>query len=163
VTDYTDLHLRPLTLAQANDMVTTLHRHHKKATGHRFSIGVVDDSDRPRGAAIVGRPVARMTDQYNVAEVIRLVTDGTRNACSMLYAAACRAAKAMGYRHSQTFILDSEPGTSLKACGWRKLRDSSGGTWGRPSRGRVDAHPVEPKTLWVCPCYQEANDRKVDI
>jgi hypothetical protein len=108
------LEIRPLNLAQANSLVTELHRHHKKVVGHRFSIGVYQDG-RFCGAAIVGRPVARKTDQNNVAEITRVVTDETKNACSILYAAATKAAKAMGYASIQTFILESEPGSSLKA------------------------------------------------
>ena len=48
----------------------------------------------------------------------RLCTDGTRNACSTLYAACARRAKLEGYEKIVTFILQSEPGTSLKAAGW---------------------------------------------
>src|SRR5689334_12804833 len=81
-------HLRivPLTLKQANQLIAQLHRHHQPVRGHRFSIGCMLGSQLV-GACVVGRPVARMTDQYTVAEVTRLVTDGTKNACSVLYAA----------------------------------------------------------------------------
>jgi hypothetical protein len=48
------LTLRPLTLAQANDLVAQFHRHHKPMAGHRFSIGAFP-GDRLVGAAIVGR------------------------------------------------------------------------------------------------------------
>lgn len=142
------LELRPLTLKQANDLVAELHRHHKPCVGHRFSIGVFD-GDRFVGAAIVGRPVARKTDQYDVAEVSRLVTDGTKNACSILYAACARAAEAMGFIRIQTFILASEPGTSLKASGWVSLGGRGGGDWNSKSRGgRRTDQPMEKKTLW---------------
>jgi hypothetical protein len=93
---------RPLTLAAANALVAQLHRHHKPATRHRFSLGAFKPApaeagrERLVGAAIVGRPVARMIDQHGVAEVTRLNTDGTRNAASFLLGAAARAAKAMG-------------------------------------------------------------------
>lgn len=140
------LRVRPLTLAQANELVTRLHRHHKPVVGHRFSIGVEADGVLV-GAAIVGRPVARMTDAYNVAEVTRLVTDGTRNACSILYAAAARAAEAMGFERIQTFILASEPGTSLRAAGWHCDGPSDGGEWGRDSRART-TDIAEPKVRW---------------
>lgn len=143
------LFVYPLTLKQANDLVAQLHRHHKPAVGHRFSLGVRDDQGTPHGACIVGRPVARMTDQYAVAEVTRLVTDGTKNACSMLYAAAARACKAMGFQRIQTFILDSELGTSLKASGWTLDGVTCGGDWNVPSRGgrRVD-QPQCAKQRW---------------
>lgn len=139
----------PLTLQQANEAVATLHRHHKPVIGHRFSIGVEKDG-RLVGAAIIGRPVAHNTDQYAVAEVTRLVTDGSKNACSTLYSAAARAARAMGYDRIQTFILESEPGTSLKASGWELDGWTEGGTWNRPSRGgRRDDQPQERKQRWI--------------
>lgn len=105
------------TLAEANAFVGILHRHHKPATGHRWSLGCTLDG-KLVGVCIVGRPVARKTDQYAVAEVLRLCTDGTRNACSFLYARAARAAEALGYWKIQTFILEEESGVSLRAAAW---------------------------------------------
>src|SRR5579859_6246851 len=99
------LYVVPLTLKQANAMVLALHRHHKPCVGHRFSLGIVDSNGTIRGAAIVGRPVSREIDQYSVAEVNRLVTDGCSNACSALYAACARVAKEMGFVKIQTYIL----------------------------------------------------------
>jgi len=109
---YVKLRVVPLTLRQSNTVIAKLHRHHKPARGCRFSIGVVNDSGELCGVCVVGRPVARNVDQHRVAEVIRLATDGTRNACSMLYAAAARTAQAMGFDRIQTYVLESEPGTS---------------------------------------------------
>lgn len=143
------LRIVPLTLEQANAIVGALHRHHKTAVGHRWSIGVAC-GNLTVGSAIVGRPVARMTPQYSIAEVTRLTTDGTKNACSMLYSACARIAKTMGFDEIQTFILQSEPGTSLKAAGWTQDPTiSDGGDWNRPSRGsrRMD-QPQEPKRRW---------------
>lgn len=140
------LKLTPLTLREANGLVGEWHRHHSLAVGHRWSIGVSVDGQLV-GAVIVGRPVARMTPQYTVAEATRLVTNGHRNACSKLYAAAARAAEAMGFDEIQTFILRSEPGTSLRAAGWiEDQHESRGGDWNRPSRGgRRRDQPQEPK------------------
>lgn len=143
------LHVRPLTLKKANELVSVLHRHHRPVTGHRFSIGVYDEEGVPHGAVIVGRPVARAVDQSNVAEVTRLVTDGTYNACSMLYASAARAASAMGFERIQTYILASEPGTSLRASGWSFEGTVRGRAWSCSSRPRVDAHPTDDKQRWV--------------
>lgn len=106
-----------LELADLNALVARLHRHHKPVQSHRFSIGA-EVGGRLVGGASVGRPTARMTDQRRVVEVTRLVTDGTKNACSFLYSAAARAAKELGYEKIQTFILASESGTSLVAAGW---------------------------------------------
>ena len=66
----------------------------------------------------MGRPTGRYLDDGHTLEVTRLYTDGTRNACSALYAACARRAKLEGYEKIITFILQSEPGTSLKAAGW---------------------------------------------
>lgn len=136
-----------LELAEANAFVAQHHRHHVPVVGHRFSIGALD-GEVLVGVAIIGRPVARMTDQKNIVEVTRLATNGHKNACSFLYGAAARAAKALGYKSIQTFILDSEPGTSLKASGWREVHTTEGGSWDTPSRRRSDKHPIVKKTKW---------------
>jgi hypothetical protein len=143
------LYVEPLTLGQANELVTSWHRHHKRATGHRFSLGVFDDSGKCHGAAIVGRPVSREVDQYRVCEVTRLVTDGTRNACSILYAHAANAAKAMGFWWVQTYTLASEPGTTLKAAGWEFDGLVSGRDWDTKSRRRqTDPDLAVDKARW---------------
>jgi hypothetical protein len=143
------LRIRSCELKEANSFVANLHRHHKPCTGHRFSVRVVDDSGDTRGVAIVGRPVARNTDYRRVLEVTRLCTDGTKNACSILYAAAARAGSAMGYEKIQTFILDSEPATSVRAAGWRLEGVTNGGEWGRRNRARSNDQPTCPKQRWV--------------
>jgi hypothetical protein len=142
------LTLVPLSLREANAFVQTHHRHHKPVRGHKFAIGAQRD-DRLVGAVIVGRPVARAVNHRKVAEVTRLVTDGSRHVCSFLYAAAARAAKAMGYQKVQTYILESEPGTSLVAAGWKFEAKTAGGDWNcnvRKSR-RTD-QPMAPKQRW---------------
>ena len=127
-----------LELNQANAFVELHHRHHKPARGHRFSIGCVDADGVLRGACIVGRPVARAINYTEVLEVTRLVTDGTFNACSILYGAAARAGKAIGYKKIQTYILEDELGTTLKASGWTMVAMTQGGLWshtdGKPRR-----------------------------
>ena len=90
------LDICPISLAEANTFVLEHHRHHKPVVGHKFSIGCTD-GEKIVGVAIVGRPVSRYMDDGWTLEVNRCCTDGTRNVCSMLYAAAWRAARAMGY------------------------------------------------------------------
>lgn len=154
------LTLRPISFRDACAFIDRLHRHHKPPQGHKFSIGA-ERAGSLVGVAVIGRPVARMADDGYTAEVTRLCTDGTPNACSLLYGAAARAAKAFGYRKITTYILASETGVTLRAAGWRQDRASSGGSWSRGSRPRDDKHPTEPKTRWV---RDLAADRpKVDI
>lgn len=111
------LEVRPITFREACEFVEKNHRHHGKTAGCKFCIGAFEDG-RMAGAAICGRPVSRMLDDGFTIEINRLCTDGTRNACSLLYGASCRAAKAMGYRKAITYTLSSEPGTSLHASGF---------------------------------------------
>ena len=126
------------------------HRHHRAPQGALFAIGL-SAAGVVVGVAIVGRPVSRhLAARPYLAEVTRLcVLEGTQNACSQLYGAAWRAARALGYRELITYTLLSERGTSLKAAGWRSLGQCGGGTWSSPSRPRVDKHPTEPKQKWI--------------
>lgn len=63
----------------------------------------------------------------------------------MLYAAAWRAARAMGYRRLITYILDTEPGTSIVAAGWKRAGSTKAESWSRTSRPRVDLAPLQSK------------------
>jgi hypothetical protein len=134
-------------LDEANAFVVSLHRHHKPVVGHLFSIGASFEG-KIVGVAIIGRPVARMRDDGRTAEVTRLCTDGTKNACSFLYGAAARAAFALGFKRIGTYILASEPGTSLTGAGWRLIGQAGGGSWSRDDRPRVDKHPTQCKLLF---------------
>lgn len=141
------LALERVSLAEANAFVSALHRHHKPVVGHLFSLGA-SLGDQLVGVAIVGRPVSRMRDDGATAEVARLCTDGTKNACSFLYGAAARAVFALGFKRIGTYILASEPGISLTAAGWRLIGQTKGGSWSRADRPRTDKHPTEPKQLF---------------
>lgn len=130
------LFVRPCTIDQANDHIAKLHRHHKRVQGHRFSLACFDSAGVLHGVATVGRPVSASTEAYHVAEVTRLCTDGSKNACSILYAAVARACEAMGYDKVQTFILPHENGASLRASGWQMEGLSSGNSWTTSKRSR---------------------------
>lgn len=134
-------------LGEANDYVALHHRHHRPVVGHRFSIGAKRKTCLV-GVAIIGRPVARRTDQRSIVEVTRLCTDGSKNVCSFLYAASARAASALGYARIQTFILASEPGTTLIAAGWIRGHVTAGGDGWQSRKGRRTDQPTEPKVLW---------------
>lgn len=138
----------PLTLKQANDYIQKYHRHHKPTVGHRYSLGASQNGELI-GVAVVGRPVARMCNAYTTAEVTRLCTNGGKNVCSFLYSACARVAKEMGFERIQTYILESEPGTSLIATGWNKEVESKGGQWKHTDgKTRRTDQPTEPKTRW---------------
>ena len=140
--------LQPISLKEANYFVTEYHRHHGKVQGHKFSIAL-NDGQRVIGVAIVGRPVARMLDNGWTLEVTRLcVIDSYKDACSMLYAAAWRATRSLGYKRLITYILKTETGVSLQAANWRLVGEAGGGTWNRENRKRVDKHPTGTKLLF---------------
>lgn len=141
------LALVPVTLREANAFVAEHHRHHDPARGCKFVVGCEADG-RVRGVAIVGRPVARHLDDGWTAEVLRCCTDGTRNACSFLYGACWRAARATGHRRLVTYTLAEEGGASLRAASWRLVGEAGGGSWSRSDRPRVDTHPLQQKLRW---------------
>jgi hypothetical protein len=137
-----------VTLDEANAFVTERHRHHPPVVGHLFSIGAFV-GERLVGVVIVGRPVSRMRDDGLTAEVTRLCTDGTRNACSFLYGCASRAAFALGFLRVGTYTLPEEGGASLRAAGWRLIGERGGGEWSSPSRHRASMRsPTSIKLLW---------------
>lgn len=148
MSDYVRLQIVPVNISDACAYVGRIHRHHQPPVGGLFAIAVADESE-VRGVAVVGRPVSRRLDDGWTAEVTRVaVVEGTKNACSMLYGAAWRAAKALGYRKLVTYTLDTEPGTSLRAAGWKIVGETPGRSWSVPSRPRVDRHPLQQRFRW---------------
>lgn len=144
--------LRPITFKEAKTFVNEHHRHNVSPQGHKFSIGLSDEGNLI-GVVMVGRPIARRNDDGLTAEVTRCcVLEGNKNANSMLYGAAWRTAKGMGYRRIITYTLVTESGTSLKAAGWEKVGFVKGREegWNVPSRPRVKAerYPTEDKYKW---------------
>lgn len=145
------IRVTPITLKEANSFVTANHRHHKPVPGAKFCVAVACE-DEVVGVAIVGRPVARHLDNGYTLEVNRCCTDGTRNACSMLYSAAWKAARALGYNQLITYTLESEGGASLRGAGWSCLGKATtrvGQGWDVKSRPRVDTHPLQQKLKWA--------------
>lgn len=141
------LEIVPITQKAAKAYVADKHRHHKPPTGSVFQVAV-SDGESIRGVAMVGRPVARVLDDGQTLEVNRVCTDGARNACSMLYGACRRIAKALGWKRIITYTLSVESGASLRGAGWLLEGERGGGSWGRPSRPRQDDHPTITKHLW---------------
>ena len=142
--------LVPITQREAFAFIAAHHRHHLPPRGALLCIAAAAD-DRIVGVIVVGRPVSRRLQDGYTAEVTRCCTDGTEaahNAASQLYAAAWRAARAIGYRRLITYTLKDETGISLIAAGWKTLYQTKGGSWSRKDRPRYDSHPLGQKTLW---------------
>ena len=142
--------LYPISLREASQFILQHHRHHGPTQGHKFSIGLML-GDKLVGVAVVGRPVARALDDGWTAEITRVATDGTANACSQLYGAARRAAAAMGYSRVISYTLASESGTSLRAAGFVHAGTVRGKQWSTPSRPRDHTLAPVDKTRWQWP------------
>jgi hypothetical protein len=140
------LKIVPLYHNEANAMVAAHHRHHKPIQSARFSIGASKEG-KLVGAAICARPACRSLDDKTTIEVCRLVTDGTDNACSMLYSACAQIARIMGYERIQTYLLMSESGISLKATGWVLEEINCGGTPQGKRTNRPNGHEITPITF----------------
>jgi hypothetical protein len=141
------LEVAPITLRHAREYVGRVHRHHLPPQGGLFAIAAAE-GDEVVGVVIVGRPVARHLDDGFTAEITRLASDGSKNACSMLYAAAWRAARAMGSSKLVTYTLRTEPGTSLRAAGLKVVGEVSQRSWDTPSRPRIDKDERQARLRW---------------
>lgn len=131
------LRLVPMHRDPAFAYIRRVHRHHPAPQGYKFAIAVSDEDGAVHGVAVAGRPVAKALQDGHTIEVTRVATDGTANACSMLYGACWRAARALGYTRAVTYIQAGETGASLRASGWRLVAelDARSG-WDTPSRPR---------------------------
>jgi hypothetical protein len=105
------------------------------------------------GVALVGWPSQEQTnDEIDHLRVLRVaVKPGYPNACSMLYGACWRAARAMGVDRMDTFTTLDEAGTSLRAAGWKEDGLTLGGEHSRKDRPRKPAEDSRPKRRWWAP------------
>lgn len=132
-----NLRIVPISLRDAQAFIKMHHRHNLPPRGWKFGMALVDSMNKLVGVVTAGRPVARMFDNGFTLEVNRTCTDGARNANSMLYGAAWRVAKNMGYERAITYIQGEETGVSLRAAGWVKVKDIPPAPgWDRPGRPR---------------------------
>jgi hypothetical protein len=148
-----EIEIVPVSFRQACAFIAEHHRHHKPPQGMKFCLGIAEDGELV-GVATVGRPVARAYDDGRTLEVNRTCTTGTRNVNSMLYGAAWRAAKALGFRRLITYTQAGESGASLRASGWRVVAElAARPSWAESSvRLRAIRDPEGPggvqRSLW---------------
>lgn len=142
------MNLCPITISEAKVFIAEHHRHHAPPVSALFCVAA-ELRGQIVAVAAIGRPVARALQDGYTAEVTRLCAlEGQRNACSMLYGAAWRACRALGYRRLVTYTLPQEGGASLRGAGWRCVGEVGGGSWSRSSRPRVNKHPLQTKLRW---------------
>lgn len=136
-----------LSIKEFNEYIAKHHRHHGPIRGDKFRVGCLSNG-RLCGAASAGRPVSRYLDDGKTLEVLRLCTDGTKNACSFLYSRCARIAQELGYERIITYILETEIGSSLKASGWQlDAATCGGGHWNCATRPRSEGIKTETDLL----------------
>lgn len=141
--------VKPISLKEANNFVAKLHRHNKPVQGHKWSIALYEN-DKLIGVAIVGRPVARLLDDGETLEILRVCTDGTKNANSFLYGRVVKIARLMGYKKIITYTLTKENGASLRASGAKIDAFIKPSSWNRPNRKRKEQDVYkEEKIRWI--------------
>lgn len=143
------LRIVPVTVSSAKAFVARHHRHLPVVGGGRFAVGVAMDGELV-GVGIVGNG-PRVWEGSTRAVITRVATTGARNACSAIYGALCRAARALGYTEVWTYTLPEELGASLRAAGFADQGLTRGGEHDRPRCGRRRKPAVrpEPKRRWV--------------
>lgn len=140
------LRLVPITLREARRFIAEHHRHNEPPRGWRAGVGL-HDGERLVGVGVLSRPMARMSDDGKTAEVVRVATDGSKNANSMLYGALTRMAWSMGYDRLITYTLPEESGASLKASGWTEAGHIVQPAWRHTSGPRA----ADKLTLFTSP------------
>ena len=141
------LSLCPIDREEARAFIKAHHRHLEMGPSWKFGVAV-HDGEEIVGVIVVGRPVARHEDDGRTLEVTRCcVLEGRKNASSMLYGAARRAAWALGYRRLVTLTLQSESGASMRASGFRLIGERPDRNWNSPGRPRVEIN-TGPKFKW---------------
>ncbi|HVQ43787.1 MAG TPA: XF1762 family protein [Candidatus Saccharimonadia bacterium] len=140
------MQLYPCTVKAACKIVKQWHRHLPDLQGGLFAVSCISDGVIV-GVGVAGNP-SRVWQHEAKIVISRCATEGHENACSMIYGALARAAKALGYKEIWTYTLQDEPGTSLRASGFMDMGLTSGGEWSRPCRLRAAAKIAEPKRRW---------------
>lgn len=144
------LRLVRVSLKVANEHVAAWHRHNDPVVQSVFQVGVCDGDGVLRAVAIVESPKGRGNNDGDTLEVTRLASDGTKNACSMLYGACARATFALGARRLITYTQEDEGGASLRAAGFRLVasRPPRKG-WDTVSRPRNNArYHSSQRSFW---------------
>ena len=148
------INIVPISLKNANSFVTMYHRHNKRVTGHKFSLGLMHD-DELIGVAIVGRPIARLLDTGDNLEILRVcIKPGAqKGANSKLYARCRRIGQLMGFKKIITYTLETESQSSLKAVGARIDGKTKPQEWSRKSRKRESQSIYKQKKIrWELNC-----------
>ncbi|MEV4390527.1 XF1762 family protein [Nonomuraea sp. NPDC049607] len=119
------LAISPVAIQTARAFAAWTHRHLAPPPEAEIVLGVQTGNGTLVGVVFVS---GWHCDDEATAEIVCLSTDSTPNACSALLGAARRAARAAGYRRLIARTRLAEPGTSLRAAGFRPIQLVGGRT-----------------------------------
>lgn len=150
------LYLRPWSVKRALPFVASVHRRLPKIQGAMWAISARRRGDVV-GVALVGHAARMLAADDATLSVLRVaVIEGNPNACSMLYGACSRMARASGADNLVTYTHGDESGVSLRAAGWIDGGMTCGGEWGCASRPREPALFPQSKRRWWAPWSERA-------
>lgn len=151
--------LVPLTVREALRFCERNHRHLPGLQGGLFAAGV-ERAGQLVGVATAGHP-ARVwmgTGRIVISRCAAipglpgiLDSAGQEHAapvCTMLYAALCRASKALGWHEAWTYTLPGEDGRSIRDAGFSFMGWTDEGDWSRDSRARETVNTAS-KGRWA--------------
>lgn len=141
----------PITQRDAKAWIDKVHRHLDPPVGDIIRVALTSDGIIV-GVGVAGRPGARGLQDGTTIEVTRVaVLEGYPNACSIIYGALRRAAKSLGWQRVVTYTRADEPGSSVKAAGFRLDGHVRGRDWSCRSRPRKAVKEIIDKNRWMWP------------
>lgn len=151
--------LVPITVREALRFCERNHRHLPYLQGGLFAAGVKRGGQFV-GVAMAGHParvwmgagrivISRCAAIPGLPGIIDSVgEDHAAPVCTMLYAALCRASKALGWSEAWSYTLPGEDGRSLRAAGFEFMGWTRAETWDREDRPR-DTVNTDSKGRWA--------------
>ncbi len=151
--------LVPITTREALRFCERNHRHLPDLQGALFAAGV-ERAGQLVGVATAGHParvwmgtgrilISRCAAVPGLPGIIDSAGDEHAAPVStMLYAALCRASKALGWHEAWTYTLPGEDGRSIRAAGFTYMGTTAGGDWDRDGRPRETVDPAS-KGRWA--------------
>lgn len=111
----------PVSPQEADDFLTQHRRDYQSLPGIKFAVGCAVDGK------LAGAIVVRRCQEDSLAmQVDGVCTAGGRAAYCMLFGAAARAAKAMGFRRIMAFLPVGRPDSALRSAGWKRTGPACG-------------------------------------
>jgi hypothetical protein len=142
----------PVSRDEARAFIRRVHRHKPKPPAAEVLRSGLAYRGQLVAVALAGMPCKELMDGRTL-EITRVAVDGVvESGCSRMYGSLRRAASALGWSRIYTYTRADEPGTSVRAAGFRRDADL-------PARNRVgwenrpgrEAEEPTDRVRWVWP------------